>query len=185
VRLDPRRVQPSDQEVARAAQARGSARRPFALRHGGDAGALHEALRARGVVLDELADAGDERRRRHEPAEPPAGHEPVLGERVGADHPVVRQREIQERRRDAGAGRAVVEALVGVVGHDPDPVPAAVREQGVLRRAVDRPAGRVVGLDVSARVPARAPRANGRGRRQPRRTEGEQHALNRRARIRI
>ncbi len=174
----------ADEEVARAAQARGKARHDrFALRHGGDAGALHEALRARGVVLDQLADAGDERRRRDQPAEPPAGHQPVLGERVGADHPVLGRREVQERRGDAGAGRAVVEPLVGIVGHDPDPVPAAVREQRVLRRAVDRPAGRVVRRVDVERARARRERREQavEVERPAARTERERHAVDRRA----
>ena len=85
---------------------------------------------------------------RRDPAQAKAGHQPGLGEGVGADEAVVRVADLQEGGRDRrGLGRAarVVQALVGIVGEDPDAVPAAVLEDRALRRRLDGPAGGVVG----------------------------------------
>ena len=82
-------------------------------RHG--RGALHEGRDARGRVLDEVLDGLAERRRGRKPADPPAGHRPVLGEGVDEENAVVRVGDVVERRR-ARAG--IVEAVIDLVGDD-------------------------------------------------------------------
>src|SRR3712207_7374198 len=44
-------------------------------------------FRSRRVEFDQLLDVGHQRRRQHQPAEPPAGHLPCLRERVRDDQP--------------------------------------------------------------------------------------------------
>ena len=146
-RVDPRhRPQVRVEEIARAPKALdGMGDHVVALRDGGDAGALHEGGRARRVVLDELGEIGYDGRRRHEPAQPPARHQPRLRERVGADDAIVGLGEIEKRwggrlRRAA----PIVEPLVRIVGDDPDPVATAMGEDRALIARIDGPAGRIV-----------------------------------------
>ena len=73
--------------------------RRFAVGDGGHARALDEDRRARRVVLDQLAEIRHQRGRRDDPAQPEAGHQPRLGEAVGADHAIVGVREVEKRRR--------------------------------------------------------------------------------------
>src|SRR5258706_401015 len=102
----------------------------FSVPHRGQPGPLDEDGRAGRVVLDELREIRRELARHDQPAQPPAGHQPGLGEGVGADDAILALADLQERRRDAVAGE--VKALVAVVGEDPDAVPAAALEDGAL-----------------------------------------------------
>ena len=76
--------------LAGARRSRGVISSPCAER--GDAGALGEDAGAGGVELDQLAHAVHQRRRQHQPAEAPAGHQEALGEAVGDHQAVVRRR---------------------------------------------------------------------------------------------
>jgi len=145
---------------------------------------LDERRRAGCVVLEQLREVGYERRRRHDPAEPPSGHQPRLRERVRADHAIVGLRQIEERRRGRAFRAAFeVEPLVGVVGDDPDPVPAAVREDRALRFGRQRPPGRVVRrIDVHrARSGLERCEQSIDIERPPVSAEGELHAVDARA----
>ena len=101
-----------DQEIARAPEPRPRVRdRRLALRDRRHARVLDERRRARRVVLDELAQVRHQRRRRDDPAQPPAGHQPRLGKAVGADDALVRRRRgrgttaRRARRRDSRGAR--------------------------------------------------------------------------------
>jgi len=63
-------------------------------------------------ILDDLAQAC----RRLQPADPPAGHGPVLGERLGEQHTIVRRDQMLKARRHAARE---VETAVDLVGDDP------------------------------------------------------------------
>ncbi len=131
--------QRAHQMIARAAQALHQIlREGLAFGHRRHAGLLHERRRAGGVVFHQLAEVVHQRRRQHHPAEPPAGHQPRLGERIDGDHAGVTRGDVEEGRRDAPF-RAVVEPLVDLVGDDPDAVPLAVVEHGLLGGARHRP----------------------------------------------
>src|SRR5436190_820063 len=114
----------------------------LALGHSNDARALHEHGRAGGVVFDELAEVGHQRRWSDDPAQPPPGHQPRFGKTVGAYDTVGGIGKIEEGRRAIGC--AVVKPLVDIVGDDPDAVLAAMRENRVLRLTLESPAGGVV-----------------------------------------
>ena len=58
--------------------------------------------RARGVVLDQFGQIVHQFGGRDDPAQPPAGHQPRLRERVRPDNPVVARGEIEKRRRGTG-----------------------------------------------------------------------------------
>ena len=121
------RVQLRNQEIAGAPVAFHRARDHRLSRlHRRQSRALNEHRHARGVVLDQLADLDRELGRRNEPADPPPGHQPRLGERVGGDEPVALLRDVEERRR--GGAFAEPHPVVGIVGDDPDAEPAAVLE---------------------------------------------------------
>ena len=110
------------------------------------AGALHENRRARGVVFDQLAQIGHQRRRRDDPPQAESRHQPCLGKTVGADQAVVRVGDVEKRRRArACLATGVVQALVDIVGDDPDAVFAAMLEGGSLFSGAQGPAGRIVG----------------------------------------
>src|SRR5215468_8396724 len=115
--------------------------RRFALRDRDHARPLHEHWGARGVVLDQLAEVWHQGKWRHDPSEPPSGHQPGLGEAVGADQAIIRRSEIEKRRSAYRLLAAlVVQPLVHVVGDDPDPLPPAMREDRGLCFALERPA---------------------------------------------
>ena len=108
----------------------------------GDAGGLHESGCAGDVVLGEHRQGGFEARRCRDPAEPPAGHGPGLGEGVDRDDQVV---GFDVAQGIGGVRLAVTEARVGVVGDEPDAVAPAVLDDGVQFLGADRPARGVAG----------------------------------------
>ena len=98
------RVQLSDQKIARGAVALERMRdRGLAVVDRDDGGALHERRRARGVVFDQLAQVGQQRVGRDDPAEPPSGHQPGLGKAVGADDAIA---GLLKSRNDGAQARA-------------------------------------------------------------------------------
>src|SRR5207248_9869043 len=69
-----------------------------------------------------------------------------LGEAVGAAQSFVFVGEIEKRWSTQGfAGAAVVQALVNVIGDDPDAMLAAMLQGGPLLGGAQAPAGRIVG----------------------------------------
>ena len=89
-----------------------------------------------------ISKAAAERRGRGDPAQPPAGHRPGLGEAVDHDHPIVRLGLLQERWR---VPAVVDEPRVHLVAHDPDAALARERQHLPLLLGRHHPAGRVVG----------------------------------------
>ena len=106
--------------------------------------ALYEYRRARRVVFDELAQVGHQRVRRNDPAQAPAGHQPRLREAVGADHAVFGRRHVQKRRRATRCRRSTRRSYTSSATIQMPRVRQCARI-GLLARAVDRPAGRIVG----------------------------------------
>src|SRR2546428_825702 len=97
---------------------------------------------ARAVVVEELAEIGHQRRWSDDAAQAPPGHQPRFGKTVGAYDAVRGIGKIEEGR--GAVVTAVVKPLVDIVGDDPDAVLAAMRENRLLRLALECPAGRVV-----------------------------------------
>ena len=112
------------------------------LRQRGQAGALHEHRRARGVELDQLADRVGQCGRHHQPTQPPAGHQKALGEAVRHDQPVVGVGDVEKTRRRFSVPEE--HPFVDLVRNDPGAGAAAVVEDGLLLGARQRPAGRIV-----------------------------------------
>ncbi len=115
-----------------------------------DGGALHEVRDARGRILDHVLDHLTERGMRRDPADAPASHRPVLGKRVDEQDAVFGVHHVEERRR--ARPFAIPEARIGLVGDDPETVPAREREQRgevVARRG---PAGRIAGENHKQRA---------------------------------
>ena len=84
-----------------------------------------------------------QRRRRDDPAQPPAGHRPCLRKAVRRNDSIIRIGQREKRR--CRSVIAEIHALVDVVGDDPDTVLTAVRENRFLLCSRQRPAGRIVG----------------------------------------
>ena len=142
----------------------------------GQAGALHEHRRARGVELDQLGE-----RRRGSPAARRASRGASRSSGSSSrscarrPEPVVRARRCRgssARTRRAGAGEE--DALVDLVGDDPGAGRAAVVEQRLLLGTGERPAGRVVRRVDEQHTGARRSRrgAARRGRAARRRRSG-------------
>src|SRR5436190_3840146 len=109
---------------------------------------LSRDLRERGGVRDvelvQLPELHADVRARHEPADAPPRHAVRLRERLHDVHRVVAIAEAEERRRrraDLVAG--VVDALVDLVGDEPEAAPAAELEQPPLLVDAGDPAERV------------------------------------------
>src|ERR1700738_1526540 len=64
-----------------------------------DGGALHELRYARGRILDHVLDHLTELGMRRDPADAPAGHRPVLGERVDEQNAILALHDVEKRRR--------------------------------------------------------------------------------------
>src|SRR6185436_11179913 len=141
--------QARQKKIARLSQARyGVNDDRFASLDGSNSGALYEWRCTGRVVFDELSYVLDEFLRHDDPAQSKPCHEPRLGERVHADHPVLSCCNVQKRgsgrwrlHGDTSCSRTCkIEPLVRVVGENPDTVPTAVLEDGHLAIAIDRPA---------------------------------------------
>ncbi len=106
--------------------------RSVGRRQRGEAAALHEHRRARGVELDQLADRVEMAARQHHPAQPPAGHQEALRKAVHHHQAVVGVGDVEE----AGRGGTVAEpdAFVHLVGDDPGAGAAAVLEDAPAAR---------------------------------------------------
>ena len=108
----------------------------------GKAGVLDERRNARVRHLHQFGDGIARALWHYQPAKPPARHHPRFGETVTDDHPVVRVRDIKQRR---SSRRAVVDqARVNLVRDQPNAAPARdiqQRRQLVARRG---PAGGIV-----------------------------------------
>jgi hypothetical protein len=97
-RFDARQpVQFADQEALRVGKALpGPGDNGLSLGDRGDAGLLDEARSAGRVVFDQLAHVIHQRFGRDDPAQAPAGHQPGLRKRVGADDSLLGIGQIQE-----------------------------------------------------------------------------------------
>ena len=111
-----------------------------ALLERGDRAALQELRHAGGRILDQILEQCGRARDGAQPADAPAGHRPVLGERVDEEDAVLRLHDVHEGRR---AAAAEMEQRIDLVGDDPQAVPAAKIEDRLQRLAVGGPAGRV------------------------------------------
>ena len=106
----------------------------------GEPAKLHERRRAGRVVLDQLVVDRAHGHRMGQPAEPPAGHRPGLGERVDHDDRIVVVDVVEHRgRRFAVIGDAVVD----LVGDQPDTAFATECDELDSLLFRHQPAGRV------------------------------------------
>ncbi len=117
------------------------AHEPIAEIKSGDGAALHELSDAGGRILDEIFEDLARLRRGDDPADTPAGHRPVLGERVGEENAVTLDHHVEEGRRTVTA--TIIIERIDLVGEDPEAMTARKLEdrlQILMRRC---PAGRV------------------------------------------
>ena len=125
-----------------------------------DAGALHELRHARRRILNEIFDLLPERGMGCDPSHAPARHRPILGEGVDEEDAILGRHDIVE----GWCARTVPvpEAGIGLVGDDPESMPAGDREQRREVVAARGPSGGIRRRDHHER-----PRARADGGREP------------------
>ncbi len=112
----------------------------LALLQRDDTGALHELRDTRCRILNEIFDHLPERRMRGDPAHAPAGHRPVLRERIDEENAIIRRHHIEEGW--CARPLAIPEPRIDFVGDDPESCACAQARAADVKFVVRRgPAG--------------------------------------------